>query len=89
MSERCCGDLLPFSHKRLVRLGTDVGPIRPSSQLAFQFISKVFDGVEVRALCRPVKFFHTDQTMLKQEGLSQNVATKLEAQNRLECHCML
>ena len=21
---------------------------------------KVFDGVEVRALCRPVKFFHTD-----------------------------
>ena len=29
-------------------------------QSAFQFILKVFDGVEVRALCRPVKFFHTD-----------------------------
>ena len=27
---------------------------------AFQFIPKVFDGVEVRSLCRPVKFFHTD-----------------------------
>ena len=26
----------------------------------FQFISKVFDQVEVRALCRPVKFIHTD-----------------------------
>ena len=30
------------------------------SQSAFQFIPKVFDGVEVRALCKPVKFFHTD-----------------------------
>ncbi|CDQ67465.1 unnamed protein product [Oncorhynchus mykiss] len=29
-------------------------------QLALQFIPKAFDGVEVRALCRPVKFFHTD-----------------------------
>ena len=27
---------------------------------AFKFIPKVFDWVEVRALCRPVKFFHTD-----------------------------
>ena len=26
----------------------------------FQFITKVFDEVEVRVLCRPVKFFHTD-----------------------------
>ena len=34
--------------------------VRPGSQSAFQFIQKVFDGVEVRALCRPVKFFHTD-----------------------------
>ena len=33
--------------------------IRPGLQSAFQFIPKVFDGVEVRALCRPVKFFHT------------------------------
>ena len=28
--------------------------------VGFQFILKVFSGVEVRALCRPVKFFHTD-----------------------------
>ena len=26
----------------------------------FQFIPTVFGGVEVRALCRPVKFFNTD-----------------------------
>ena len=25
-----------------------------------QFIPKVFDGVEVRALCRSVKFFHNN-----------------------------
>ena len=31
----------------------------PGSQSAFQFIPKVFDWVEVRALCRPVKFFHS------------------------------
>ena len=51
--------------------------------MAFKFIPKVFDGVDVRALCRPVKFFHTDLNkpflhgprfvhggivMLKQEG---------------------
>ena len=34
--------------------------IRPGSQSAFQFIPKVFDGVQVRALFRPVKLFHTD-----------------------------
>ena len=33
---------------------------RPGSQSAFQFIPKVLDGVKIRALCRPVKFFHTD-----------------------------
>ena len=26
----------------------------------FQFIPNMFDGVEFRALCRPIKFFHTD-----------------------------
>ena len=34
--------------------------IRSGSQSTFQFIPQVFDGVEVMALCRPVKFFHTD-----------------------------
>ena len=34
--------------------------IRSGSQSVFQFIPKMFDGVEVRALCRPAKFFHTD-----------------------------
>jgi hypothetical protein len=65
----------------------------------------VFDGVEVRALCRSVKFFHTDLdkpflygprfvqggiVMLKQErAFPKLLPIKLEAQNRLECHCML
>ena len=43
-----------------MRLSNDVGAIRPDSQSAFQFIPNLFDGVEVKALCRPVKFFHTD-----------------------------
>jgi hypothetical protein len=34
--------------------------IRAGSQSAFKFVPKVFDGVEVSALFRPVKFFHTD-----------------------------
>ena len=37
-----------------------LGVISPGSQSAFQFIPKVFDVVEVRALCRPVKFLHTN-----------------------------
>jgi hypothetical protein len=57
------------------------------------------------ALCMSVKFFHTDfeQTISiwtwlyawgychaeTAKGLPQTVATKLEAQNCLECHCML
>jgi hypothetical protein len=63
----------------------------------------VFDAVEVRALCRPVKFFHIDLDepflyglrfvyggiVMLEQGLPQTVATKLEAVNRLECHCML
>ncbi|KAK6322617.1 hypothetical protein J4Q44_G00074090 [Coregonus suidteri] len=74
-----CWNIAPGT-RALVRSGTDAGAIRPSSQSAFQFIPKVFDGVEVRALCRPVKFFHTDLdkpflygprfVMLKQEGPS-------------------
>ena len=53
MLEHCCGDLLPFSHK-------NISEVEPGSQSAFQFIPKVFNGVKVRALCRPIKLFHTD-----------------------------
>ena len=60
------------------------------SQSTFQFIPKVFDGVEVRPTCRLVKVFHTDLDHAEAgNGLPQTVATKLEAQNCLECHCML
>ena len=64
MLEHCCGDLLPFSHRSISEVGHWCWAIRPGSQSAFQFIPKVFDGVEVRALCRPVKFFHTDKPFL-------------------------
>ena len=68
--------------------------IRPGSQLVFQFILKVFNGLEVRALRRPVKFYHTNLdklflyghhfvhrsiVMLKQEkAFPQAVVTKLK-----------
>ena len=60
MLEHCCGDLLPFSHISISEVGHCCWAIWPGSQSAFQFIPKVFDGVEVRALCRSVKLIHTD-----------------------------
>ena len=60
MLEQCCRNWLPFSHKSISEVGHGCWPIWPGSQFAFQLIPKVFDGVEVRALCRPVKFFHTN-----------------------------
>ena len=59
MLEHCCGDLIPIQPKEH-EVGHWCWAIRPGSQSAFQFIPKVFNEVEVRALCRPVKFFHTD-----------------------------
>ena len=52
--EHCCRDLLPFSHKSISEVGHWCWAIMQSE---FQFIP---DGVEVRALYRPVKFFYTD-----------------------------
>jgi hypothetical protein len=49
-----------FSNKSISEVGHWCWAIRTGLQSAFQFIPKVFDVVEVRALCRPVKFFHTD-----------------------------
>ena len=102
MLEHCCGDLLPFSHKSISEVVHRFWAIRSGLQSAFQFIPQVFNGVEVRALSRPVKFFHTDFNkpflygprfvhwgivMLKQErALSKQLPQKVEAQNRLECH---
>ena len=50
--------LASIQPQALARSGTDLG--RLGSQSAFQFIPKVFDGFEVRALCRSVKFFQND-----------------------------
>ena len=89
MLEHCCGDLLPFSQKN--------SPHFNSSQRCSLGLKS--------GLCSGQSFFHTDLnksfsiwTSLcahghchseKGMGLPQTVATKLEAQNRLECHCML
>ena len=54
MLEHCCGDLLP-----LVRLGTDVGRLCLARSLGWIGMQRR-SLVEVRELCRPVKFFHTD-----------------------------
>ena len=104
MLRHCCEDLLPFNHKRISEVGHWCWAIRGGSQSTFQFIQKVFDGVVVRTLCRPVKFFHTDldkpflygprfvhgaYSCWTGNGLPQTFATKLEGQNCLECHCML
>ena len=74
-----------------MRSGTDV---RHGSQSTFQFIPKVFNGVEVRALCRPEVLSHRSQQTIcvwtsiyaqghchaeKGKGLPRTVATKLEA----------
>ena len=60
MLEHCCGDMLPFSQKRISEVGHCCWEIRPGAQSAFQFIPKVFGGDEVRALCKPVMIFQTD-----------------------------
>jgi hypothetical protein len=61
LSTRCwniaAGSCFHSDTRALVSSDTNV---KPGSQSAFQFIPKMFDGVETRALCRPVKFFHTD-----------------------------
>jgi hypothetical protein len=63
MVEHCCVDLLPFSHKSIQSISEVrhwCWAFKPGSQSVLKFIPKVFDGVKVRALCRPVKVFHTD-----------------------------
>ena len=60
MLEHCCRDLLPFSHKIISEVGHLCWAIRAGSQSAFHFIPEVFDGFEVRDLCRPFKFYHTE-----------------------------
>jgi hypothetical protein len=63
-STRCwniaAGTCFHSATRALMRSDTDIQAISLASQSAFQLIPKVFDRVEVRALCRPVKFFHTD-----------------------------
>ncbi len=46
------------SCRAFVRSGTDAGR-EGLAQSLFQFTPKVFDGAEVRAPSRPIKFFHT------------------------------
>ena len=63
LSTRCwniaAGTYFHLARKALEKSGTD-WVIRPGLHSVFQVIPKMFDGVEVRALCRPVKLFHID-----------------------------
>jgi hypothetical protein len=56
MLEHFCRDLIPFSHKSISVVGHGCLPYG----LARSRLSNSSQRVEVRALCRPVKFFHTD-----------------------------
>ena len=89
--KHCCRDLLPFSHKSIIGDRRWCWVIRPGSQSAFQFIPKLINAVEVRALCRPVKFFHTNlnKPFLYGPRFVHGGIFILEAQNRLECYWML
>ncbi|MCJ8748244.1 hypothetical protein PDJAM_G00162700, partial [Pangasius djambal] len=65
LSTRCwrvaVGICVHSATRALVRSGADVGMSRMSGvQSVFQFIPKVFSGVEVRALCRTLEFFHSN-----------------------------
>ena len=81
-----------------MRSGTDVGRLGLARSQRSNLSQRFFDGVEVRALCRPFKFFHTVRQTISVwtslcapgpchaetvMGLPQTVATKLEVQNRL------
>ncbi len=57
--ESGCRDLLPFSHKSISEVQHWCWVLKPGSQSVFLLIPKVLDGVEVRALRRPAKVFHT------------------------------
>ena len=62
LSIRCrniaAGSCIHSLTRPLVRSGTDVGQLGVAR--SWCSIPKVFDGFEVRALCRPVKFFYTN-----------------------------
>ena len=60
MLEHSCRDLLLFCHKSIRKVAHWWWAMRSGSKSAFQFIPMVFDGFEVRTLCRPVMFCHTD-----------------------------
>ena len=70
MLEHCCRYLLPFSHTSISEVCHWCWAIRPDSQSAFQFIPKVLYRVEIRVLCRPVKFFHNDLNKSFMYGLA-------------------
>lgn len=58
--ERVCGDLCSFSHKSISDIRHWCQSRRPCVQPAFQFSPKMCSGLEVRALCRTLEFFHTN-----------------------------
>lgn len=57
--ECICRNLCLLSQKNIGKVGYWCWMNRPSLQLAFKFIQKMFIRIEVRALCRPLEFLHT------------------------------
>lgn len=92
-----------FKHlakRSFVGLGIDFGQKVTGLQLTFQFIPRVFNRDEARALCRLLKFHHTMSSWIglcaqgnshpgKEKCLSKTVATKLERSNGLNWRGML
>jgi hypothetical protein len=88
LSTRCwniaAGTCFHSTTRALVRLGTDVGRLGLARSWRSNS-SQMFDGVEVRALCRPVKFFHSNlmpflyapRFVLKQERAFRNCCHKV------------
>lgn len=54
--EHGCGNGCPFSHKSISEVGHWCQVKMLAAQFEFHFLPKVFNRVEVRALCRPLKF---------------------------------
>ncbi len=71
--------------KALQRPNTGVRWSGSGSQSMFQFIPKVLDGVEVRALCRPVTWFHQTGKIISGSVRRDIVVLKQEREKNTNC----
>lgn len=73
-----------------MRLITDVSVRRPGEQMAFQVIPKVYNGVKVRAMCRPLGFFNRkfDKLCFMEEQFVENMVRVLWSSDITKCTIM-